>query len=186
MGQAKHENQQSMIYFQNLVPGVQKSPLIDDFKHSILGDSEEVDNSERSQLLNHFPPVLSFADQQQKKKFYDDEAAQCRQFCCGGMKPSQAAGESAKLQPIDHYMLSTGSGTLFEGSAASIKTEMQTAVHQESFGSERQSQLINGLNQFNAIVSEREQMTSDNENQMSQSKDTAPNPFQTTPKPSAE
>ena len=150
----KQKESDNLIYFQNLIPGQPESPFIDRFKKECLVGEE--DEEEREKLLaNQFPPVLSFTDKQ-KKKFYEEEAKNCQQFCCGSMTVT-ADPETGKplLNSQDNYMLSTGSGKLYEGSAATIKNEMQQDIRQEPFGSANQEQAIGELNKFGKIVDQR-------------------------------
>lgn len=148
----------SLIFFQNLVPGTQESPFIDRYKSACLND-ESAMTQMRKQLLNEFPPVLSF-NHQQKKKFYEEEARNCQQFCCGGMSLDSDLKGNSFLEPKDHYMLSIGNGTLYEGSQDQIKDEMQTDVRQEQFGSAKQDQLISSIKHFDDLVAQRDQKPS--------------------------
>lgn len=172
---------EGLIYFQNLVPGAKDSPFIDRYKSEVLDDDV---GSERHQLLNEFPPVLSFSEAQ-KKKFYDGEAQNCQQFCCGGMAYNSDLSGNYSLTQQDHYMVSTGSGTLYEGSAGDIKTQMQEDIHNQSFGSTGQNQMMDGLKQFESIVAQR---VEPNAGVKSSAFDLAPeeksfNPFMTKPDP---
>lgn len=181
--QERKKELENLIYFQNLVPGKQESPFIERFKQECLNDEDE-NNEERKQLLNEFPPVLSFSEQQ-KKKFYEDEAKNCQQFCCGSMQVSNDALGGVSMKQQDNYMLSTGSGKLYEGSAAQIKSEIQDDIHQESFGSLKQEQGIAGLKQFDAVVSARGQSNAEvNTNEAAEQ--SSYSPFQTIPKPNKE
>ena len=120
---------QDLIYFQNLVPGEQNSPFIARFKKECLGDDEKDEvNEARQGLLNKFPPVLSFLEDQ-KKKFYEDEAKKCKSFCCGNVQISNDASGVISMKQQDKYMLSTGTGKLYEGTAGQIKKEIQDDIH---------------------------------------------------------
>jgi hypothetical protein len=147
---------EGLIYFQNLVPGTKDSPFIDRYKSEVL-DNDPVDdlNTERRQLLNEFPPVLSFYENE-KKKFYEKEAGSCMSFCCGGVARISSLNGDVDMQKQDHYMVSTGSGTLYEGSAGDIKTQMQEDTHKQTFGSTEQAHILNGLKQFESIVTQRD------------------------------
>ncbi|CEG58480.1 hypothetical protein [Legionella fallonii] len=182
----KAEEVEKLQFFQNLVPGQQKSDFINRYQAECLPEDNE-ENAERRQLLNHFPPVLSFYEQQ-KKKFYEKEAQDCKQFCCGSMSMNMN-GDKAVLEPADNYMLSIGSGKLYQGSADTIKHSMQSDIRQASspnggslpFGSPQQAQAIDGLRQFENIVAQREQGNTPAQADMTQ--DQKFNPFQTAPKP---
>lgn len=173
-----------LIYFQNLVPGKQESPFIDRYKSECLNDENEQDHKMRSQLLNEFPPVLSF-DEKQKKKFYEEESVRCQQFCCGFMHLSSDLSGNYFLKPQDSYMLSIGNGKLYEGNSEHIKGEMQADVHQEPFGSAKQEQIISGIKQFDAIVAQREEDPSFSKSPESnqKSEDSGHSPFKTEPNP---
>lgn len=137
-----------LLYFQNLVPGTSDSPFIDRYKKECLDDNDP-DNERRKSLLDEYPPILSFHPQQ-KKKFYEDEARMCS-FCCGGVLTSDNG-----LKNIDNYMYSNNSGKLYEGSAANIKSQLQEEARQEKFGSAEQNQRMTEINQFSAVVDQRE------------------------------
>lgn len=165
-----------LLYFQNLVPGTPDSPFIDRYKKECLDDNDP-DNERRKSLLDEFPPILSFSPQQ-KKKFYEDEARNCS-FCCGGVL---TGGDT--LKSMDNYMYSNGSGKLYEGSAANIKSQLQEEARQEEFGSTKQSQRIAEINQFDAVVNQRGKnnahaMTSG----AAQKQTSSPNPLKTDLKP---
>lgn len=173
-----------LIYFQNLIPGTQDSPFIDRYKQECLTDTDG-EHLERKQLLNEFPPVLSFSEKQ-KKAFYDKEAVNCAQFCCGAMGLSQDISGNTLLQPQDHYMLSVGSGKLYEGRASDIKSEMQEDIHQAAFGSPEQQKSIDGFKQFEEAVTQRghkEPGLNTSEANQSLQSESGLSPFQTIPKP---
>ena len=173
----------SLIYFQNLVPGTQESSFIERYKSECLND-ESAMTQMRKQLLNEFPPVLSF-NIQQKKKFYEEEARNCQQFCCAGMGLDSDLMGNSFLKPKDNYMLSIGTGTFYEGSREQIKEEMQTDVRQEQFGSAKQEQLISGIKLFDDIVAHRDQKpaTSQAPELEQKSERNTQNPFNTKPDP---
>ena len=178
----------SLHYFQNLVPGKQDSPFIDRYCGECLDEEKDEEmTSARRQLLNNFPPVLSFYEQQ-KKRFYEEEARRCQQFCCGGMQVQSDLLGNPVLQQQDNYMLSVGSGKLYEGGAKGIKDEMQEDIRQEPFGSEKQQQIISGLNQFNSIVEQREAGHGHSPSSATEqaANEQGYNPFKTTPKPTKE
>ncbi|WP_058535720.1 hypothetical protein [Legionella saoudiensis] len=184
MSQNKLDNQQ-LIFFQNLVPGTQNSPFIDRYKDTYLKD--EPPNSERKLFLNAFPPVLSFYEKQ-KKEFYDKEAENCTQFCCGAMGVSNSIDGSVSFKNLDKYMFSSGSGTLYEGSANNIKSQIQNDIQQSGFGSKQQNDLIAGLQQFNSAISERTQRIGLESplSEMTGPDDSPFNPFKTSPTPPKE
>ncbi len=181
----KDEEVEKLQFFQNLVPGKQESPFIERYKEECLNEDNE-ENNERKQLLNHFPPVLSFYEQQ-KKKFYEKEAQNCQQYCCGGMSMNMSDDEPL-LEPKDHYMFSTGSGKMYEGNASSITKAVQDDIRKEPFGSAQQNQEISALQQFANIVDQRQIGTSPAKPDQSASmtQDQKYNPFQTAPKPKQE
>lgn len=179
----KKKEMEQLVYFQNLVPGKQDSPFIDRFKKECLNDDDKDEvNEVRKKLLNQFPPVLSFSEKQ-KEEFYAKEARNCEQFCCGSMQLSKNALLETSVQPRDSYMLSTGTGKLYEGSAEQIKTEIQDDIHQESFGSVKQEQGIAGLKNFDAVVAERGQSNESAADSSELAQQSSYSPFQTTPKP---
>ncbi|MDR3503361.1 MAG: hypothetical protein P4L79_12360 [Legionella sp.] len=185
MSQNKLDNQQ-LIFFQNLVPGTHNSPFIDRYKNAYLKD--EAPNSERKIFLNAFPPVLSFFEKQ-KKEFYDQEAQNCTQFCCGGMGISYGIEGNVNFKTVDNYMFSPGSGTLYEGRANNIKSQIQSDIQQSGFGSKQQNDLISGLQQFNSVISERTQrmgMEPSHRSEMTGPEDSSLNPFKTSPTPPKE
>lgn len=181
----KEEEVEKLQFFQNLVPGTPNSPFIERYKEECLSEDNE-ENNERSQLLNHFPPVLSFYEQQ-KKKFYEKEAQNCQQYCCGGMAMNMS-GDKPSWEPKDHYMLSTGSGKMYEGSSSSITKAVQDDIRKEPFGSPQQNKEISALQQFANIVDQRQQGASPAK--PGQSADMAQsqqfNPFKTDFKPKQE
>ncbi|CAM4498110.1 MAG: hypothetical protein LEGION0403_FIIPPAGN_01724 [Legionella sp.] len=177
---------QPLIFFQNLVPGIQNSPFIDRYKDVYLKD--EAPNSERNLFLNAFPPVLSFFEKQ-KKEFYAQEAKNCSQFCCGGMGMSHGIEGDVNFNALDNYMFSAGSGTLYEGSANNIKSQIQNDIQQSGFGSQQQNDLISGLKQFNSAISDRTlrmAMESPQMSEMTGPEDSSFNPFKTSPTPPKE
>ena len=152
---------QNMIFFQNLVPGIPASPFIKSFKNRVLNEDNAQDDEAkyREQLLLRTPPILSFRNKQQKEDFYKKEASDCNQFCCGGMVPIPGPGNNHA--PKDNYVLSTGSGKLYQGSANEIKSQLQQDIRTgglgEGFQSGKLDQAINGLNEFSNIVSKHNQ-----------------------------
>lgn len=93
------------------------------------------------------------------------------------------------FKTIDHYMFSTGSGTLYEGSANNIKAHIQSDIQQSGFGSKQQNDLISGLQQFNSAISERTQRMSVEPSLMSEMtgpEDSSLSPFKTSPTPPKE
>ncbi|WP_392537200.1 hypothetical protein [Legionella sp. 227] len=175
-----------MIFFQNLVPGKQQSPLIDHYRSNVLDEErDEHIKQQRNALLMEFPPILSFRDEKQKKKFYDDEAKNCQQFCCGGMNPLSAAFiRDIAFVPKDDYVYSSGNGELYQGSQKEIGSAIKEGINQVPFGSSGQKQLMDSLKTFDATVTQRSQSTDSIETEsptLGEMK--SPNPFNTTPKP---
>ncbi|KTC79561.1 hypothetical protein [Legionella cherrii] len=175
-----------MIFFQNLVPGKQQSPLIDHYRSNVL-DEEKDENikQQRNALLMEFPPILSFRDEQQKKKFYDDEAKKCQQFCCGGMNPLSAAFISdIAFVPKDDYVYSSGNGELYQGSQKEIGSAIKEGISQIPFGSSGQEKLMDSLKTFNETVTQRSQSTGSIETESpTLGEIKSPNPFDMTSKP---
>ena len=181
----KDEEVEKLQFFQNIVPGKQESPFIERYKEECLSEDNE-ENNERRQLLNHFPPVLSFYEQQ-KKKFYEKEAQNCQQYCCGGMSMNMS-GDKPILEPKDHYMFSTGSGKMHEGNASSITKAVEDDIRKEPFGSPQQNKEIAALQQFANIVDQRQQGFSPAKPDQSAdlTQDQGYSPFQTNLKPKKE
>lgn len=175
-----------MIFFQNLVPGQQKSPLIDHFKSECL-DTEEKESikKQREALLMEFPPILSFRNEQQKKKFYENEAMNCQQFCCGGLTPiSASVVNDITFTPKDDYVYSPGSGQLYEGNQKTIDSAIKEDISQEQFGSPSQKALMGGLAVFDGTIAQRNQSSATMEAESpSLTEIKRPNPFDMTPKP---
>ncbi|WP_454780746.1 hypothetical protein [Legionella sp. WA2022007384] len=148
-----------MIYFQNLVPGKQESPLINDFRSECLDtENNESIKKQREMLLMEFPPILSFRNEQQRKKFYEDEAVKCQQFCCGGLSPISAEFvHDIAFIPKDDYVFSAGNGQLYEGSTKTIEQTIKEDITQEQFGSPNQNTLMDGLTTFDKAVTQRVQ-----------------------------
>ncbi len=171
-----------LIYFQNLIPGTQDSPFIDRYKSNVLDNEPEGGiNDVRRQLLLEFPPVLSFTESQ-KKGFYEHEAENCENFCCGAMQVTTFLDGKQFMQQKDSYMASTGSGKLYEGSADSIKNQMQNDIRQQSFSSNEQNQMMNGLQQFDSTVSQRGSgAVTNNSNELAPEQTRLNNPFLTKP-----
>lgn len=170
---------QDLVFFQNLIPGKQESPLIQQFRKMCIDteENEQVKNY-REGLLNNTPPTLTFRNKQQEEDFYKKEAKNCSEFCCGGV-----AFQGDSLASEDNYKLSIGNGTLYEGSAKDITTQLQKDISSETFGSSKQEQGINGLKEFSKISSQREERGFTSQ-QSSQSIDnTTSSPLQTEPKP---
>nr|ABW87815.1 hypothetical protein [Legionella jamestowniensis] len=169
------------IYFQNMVPGKQESPFIQQFKQACLDSEPDEDVKQyRQQLLGNFPPILTFKNKKQEEDFYKQEAMNCSNFCCGEVVPEQS-NPSVK----DNYKLSIGNGELYEGNADSVKSQLKEDINSETFGSPQQEQYLNGLKEFSTKVSERESpslLTKQSED-LDQSKDATSTPFKTTPKP---
>ncbi|QMT60294.1 hypothetical protein [Legionella sp. PC997] len=175
-----------MIYFQNLVPGLQQSPLINDFKSECLdAEPNESIKKQREMLLMEFPPILSFRNEQQKKKFYEDEAVKCHQFCCGGLSPISANFvDDIAFTPKDDYVFSAGNGQLYEGSTKTIDQTIKEDITQQQFGSPTQNTLMDGLIKFDKAVTQRIQASAAIEAESpSLTEMKAPNPFDTTFKP---
>lgn len=196
MTTAKQENEvkseiekaaKEMLFFQNMLPGLQQSPFIDRFKDRCLdpgqNEEDEVDQFRRK-LLNESPPVLSFTGKKQKDKFYEEEAKNCQQFCCGGVAVTSELGE-VSVKPQDNYLLSVGTGKFYEGSATTVKGQLKEDIYKDSFGSPKQNQEVAGLKEFEGKVAQREQESpslSSTEAPHAE-KQSGLNPFQTTAKP---
>lgn len=148
-----------MIFFQNLVPGLQESPLINHFRSECLDkENDESLKKQREALLMEFPPILSFVSKKQKDKFYEQETTICNQFCCAGMTPISASFvNDIAFTPKDEYVFSPGNGQLYEGSQKSIDNTIKEDMSQEQFGSSNQKALMDGLATFDKTVTERTQ-----------------------------
>ncbi|KTC90305.1 hypothetical protein OQJ15_04800 [Fluoribacter dumoffii] len=163
MSQNKQEHDSiqlnEMLYYQNLVPGQQKSPLIDDFRSECLEqEKDELIKKHRAGLLMEFPPILSFSNAQEKNKFYEKEAQNNQQFCCGGMAPiSVSFVNGTAFSAKDDYMFCSGSGQIYEGSKKTIDEEIKEDICQEPFGSPSQEALMDGLKIFDNAVAQRNQ-----------------------------
>ncbi|STX52483.1 Uncharacterised protein [Legionella busanensis] len=169
----------TMILFQNLKPGIPDSSLVKDFREKCINKEEKEDKVEqqRGQLLNNFPPILVFRSKKQEKNFYEEEAERMCDFCCAGV-----ADEGNKLSPQDNYKLSIGSGRLYEGSADSIRMQVQEDIRKEPFGSPKQERGLKGLKEFNNLVKQVEQQNlTSSSNQ--ECKTSIPNPFEIIPRP---
>lgn len=169
----------NLQYFQNLIPGVHNSPFIKRYQDECLNEENDQNTEERGQLLNiSFPPVLSFYEKQQKE-FYEKEAQNCQQFCCGSMGLNESLSSDAFLEKKDNYMLSIGNGKLYEGSFSTIKEEMKQNVQQKPFGSDEQEELMTGLKEFESKVTQREQPNpSPTHSEINEAgKQDTPNPF---------
>ncbi len=176
----------NMIFFQNLVPGLQKSPLIDHFRLKCLDtENNESLKRQREALLMEFPPILSFISKKQKDQFYEKEAINCKQFCCGGMTPISASFvNDIAFTPTDHYVFSPGSGQLYEGSQETIGNTIKDDVAQQQFGSSSQKALMDSLATFDKAVTERTQSSATMEIESpSLTEIKSLNPFDMTPKP---
>ncbi|STX29961.1 Uncharacterised protein [Legionella beliardensis] len=169
----------TMILFQNLKPGTPDSSLVKDFKEECIDKEEKEDTVEqqREQLLNNFPPILAFRGQKQEKDFYKRKAEEMCDFCCAGV-----ADVGGELSLQDNYKLSIGTGTLYEGSADSIREQVQQDIRKEPFGSLKQEQGLESLKEFNNLVKQVEQqgLTSASTQERNTS---IPNPFEIIPKP---
>ncbi|CAM3024031.1 Uncharacterised protein [Legionella steigerwaltii] len=175
-----------MIFFQNLVPGKQQSPLIDHYRSEVLNKEEDGQMKQRREaLLMEFPPVLSFRDEQQKKEFYDEEAKCRKQFCCGGLNPLSAAFISEiGFSPKDDYVFSPGNGQFYEGSQKTIGNTIKGDISREPFGSASQEELMEGLKTFDDTVAQRTQSSTTFEPESpTLAEIKSPNPFDITNKP---
>ncbi|KTD41315.1 hypothetical protein [Legionella parisiensis] len=175
-----------MIFFQNLVPGQQKSPLIDHFRLECIDtENNESLKKQREALLMEAPPILSFVSKKQKEQFYENEAINCKQFCCGGLTPiSPSFVNDIAFTPSDHYVFSPGSGQLYEGNQKTIGNTIKDDIGQEQFGSLSQKALMDGLATFDKAVTERTQSSATIEVESpSLTEMKSPNPFDMTPKP---
>lgn len=184
MAQAKQEkmNQamRDFIYFQNMIPGKHDAPFIQQFKQECLDSEENEDVKQyRQQLLNNFPPILTFKNKKQEEDFYNRQAMDC-EFCCGEMAMQQA-NPSMK----DSYRFSMGTGELYQGNSEDIKSQLKEDINSQTFGSPKQETYIKGLNEFSAKISQREppSFSSEQQENADQSKNAASTPFNTKPKP---
>lgn len=139
-----------LLYFQNLVPGLRNSEFIQRYREACLTDGEPTE--EREDLLTQSPPILTFKAEQ-KKEFYEAEAKSCSEFCCGGMQPVEDVDD---LQQTDNYMVSVGTGALYEGRSDEVQNQMAADAKKEPFGSESQESLIKGIHKFRESVKQRE------------------------------
>ena len=154
---ANKKKENDRIYFQNLVPGKQNSPLIDAFRQFLVEDERnEAECYKSKQLLMSSPPVLSFSNDANKKYFYESQAKKCTEFCCGGVEISHDALGKTSMNNKNHYLVSIGTGHVYEGPAKEIQKEIKNDLDKAAFGSEEQTKGIEGLKKFNAIVAERE------------------------------
>lgn len=175
-----------MIFFQTLAPEQHQSPLIEHFKSECMTlEKNESIKRQREQLIMETPPILSFHDEHQEKRFYESEANKHQQFCCGGMNPiSVAFRNDIAFSPKDNYVFSPGNGKLYEGSQKMIDASIKQDIGKSSFGSPDQNALMTGLKTFNTTVSQRSQSTASVEIDapvLSEMK--SPNPFDMTLKP---
>lgn len=173
---------QTLIFFQNLVPGKQDSSLIQEFKMQCLDKENDPKIKQyREQLLNNNPPILTFRQKKEEGDFYNQQAKDCSSFCCGGT----VAINPFSPHPIeikDSYMFSAGTGELFKGSAQNIQSQLKGVISSETFGSAKQMQYVNGFNEFNNSVLTREATNSVSEFSP-KNETTSSSPFKTTPKP---
>ncbi|MCE0723757.1 MULTISPECIES: hypothetical protein [Legionella] len=175
-----------MIFFQNLVPGLQESPLVNRFRSECLDkENDESLKKQREALLMEFPPILSFVSKKQKEQFYEQEAMNCKQFCCGGMTPISSSFVSDIIfTPKDDYVFSPGNGQLYEGSQKAIGNTIKEDMNQEQFGSPSQKALMDGLAGFDKTVTERTRSSATVEIESpSLTEVKSPNPFDMTFKP---
>ena len=97
-----------------------------------------------------------FIKSSNKKYFYESQAKKCTEFCCGGVEISHDALGKTSMNNKNHYLVSIGTGYVYEGPAKEIQKEIKNDLDKAAFGSEEQTKGIEGLKKFNAIVAERE------------------------------
>ncbi|KTD68260.1 MULTISPECIES: hypothetical protein [Legionella] len=175
-----------MIFFQNLVPGKQQSPLIDHYRSNVLNaEKDEHMKQQREALLMEYPPILSFHNDQQKKEFYDEEAKCRKQFCCGALNPLTAAFiNDIAFSPKDDYVFSSGNGQFYTGSQKAIGNAIKGDISQAPFGSTSQQELMSDLKAFDDTVAQRGQSTTTfDSDSPALAEIKSPNPFNIIPKP---
>ncbi|KTD22293.1 Uncharacterised protein [Legionella lansingensis] len=176
---------ENLIFLQNLIPGKQDSLFIESFKQNVLDkDDDEEQKQYRQQLLNQSPPKLTFRSKKEEDEFYKKEAINCSNFCCGSqVLQTNLYTHQINLVPDDNYMLSIGTGKLYEGTASKIRGELQDDIRSEPFGSTKQGQVLTGLKEFNTTLDQEVQGSPSLETKEASAKEKSRSPFQTEPKP---
>ncbi len=148
-----------MIFFQNLALGPQQSDFIDHFKSECIAfENNEGIKKQREQLLLQHPPILSFQNEHQEKRFYEHEVQKHQPFCCGRITPISIAFTSdIVFSPKDNYVFSPGNGKFYTGSQKAIDEDLKQDIRQASFGSADQNALMNDLKTFDVTISQRSQ-----------------------------
>lgn len=152
----------NLIILKNLIPGHHDSQLIERFKQSVLNQEDDEEQKKiRQQLLDETPPKLTFRNKKEEDDFYKDEANNCTSFCCGTQAlESNLNTNQVTLSSNDNYMLSIGTGKLYEGTSGEISGEIQRDIHQEGFGTAKQELMIEGIQVFNSTLVQEAQRDS--------------------------
>lgn len=144
----------NLIILKNLIPGQYDSDFVRRFEQNVLSeDHDEEQKNYRLQLLNEIPPKLTFRNKTEEDDFYKKEASSCASFCCETQKlEPNANNNSVSLVSNDNYMLSVRTGRLYEGDSGEIIKQLQKDIHNERFGSSKQSMMLDGLRDFKSIL----------------------------------